>query len=144
MKLWLLFTKPCFLFPITSHSHVPTNSFVYYSSWFDRASTVLELLGELLGLGVLCLFILLIYPKLLHSEYHPNNSFSFSAMILSWLSIPLLPQAFHMFSMSQKQMVLQGCCFFVLLSPGFAFESAEHKPFSNFTYLAVTYGAQPV
>lgn len=37
-----------------------------------------------------------------------------------------------------------GLGFFVLLSPGFAFESAEHKPFSSFTYLAVTYGAQPV
>lgn len=63
LKLWLLFTKPCFLFPITSYSHVSTNYLVYYSSWFDHASIVLELLGELLNLAGLCLFILLIFLK---------------------------------------------------------------------------------
>lgn len=63
LKLLLPFIKQYLLFHITSRSHVPTNSLVYYSSWFDHASIVLDLLGELLSLGVLCLFILSVCLK---------------------------------------------------------------------------------
>lgn len=166
LKLWLLFTKPCFLFPITSYSHVPTNSLVYYSSWFDHASIVLELSGELLNLAVLCLFILLTFPKLLLILcFRAVKVFSYSimrvidlavsAMVLSWPNFPFVTTVkcwlFACFPWSvyinlrQQQMVLQVfLVFFGLSFPGFAFESTEHEPFSSFRYLTVVCGTQHV